>query len=82
MPVLQRLDGKIHAEAYGHGYPIRLPGTDKPHPAVTSAEFATLLPGIEVLENRRGPGHLDGQLRRVLAFLDPHTPKEMRAKAA
>ena len=59
-----------------------LPGIDKAHPAVTSAELAKLLPGIEVLTDWRGPEHLDEQLRRVLAFLDRHTPKEARAKAA
>ena len=31
-----------------------LPGTDKPHPAVTSDELKQLLPGLEVLENWRG----------------------------
>jgi pimeloyl-ACP methyl ester carboxylesterase len=58
-----------------------LPGNDKPHPAVTSAELAQLLPGIEVLEDWRGPEHLDEQLRRVLAFLDRHTPMEARKAA-
>ncbi len=51
-------------------------------PAATSAELAKLLPGVEVLTDWRGPEHLDQQLRRVLAFLDRHTPKEARAKAA
>jgi pimeloyl-ACP methyl ester carboxylesterase len=58
-----------------------LPGTDKPHPAVTSDELKQLLPGLEVLENWRGPEHLDEQLRRVLAFLDRHTPKQARKAA-
>ena len=58
-----------------------LPGTDKPHPAVTSDELKQLLPGLEVLENWRGPEHLDEQLRRVLAFVDRHTPKEARKAA-
>jgi pimeloyl-ACP methyl ester carboxylesterase len=58
-----------------------LPGTDKPHPAATSDELKQLLPGIEVLENWRGPEHLDEQLRRVLAFLDRHTPKQARKAA-
>jgi hypothetical protein len=59
-----------------------LPGIDKPHPAVTSAELAQLLPGIEVLKDWRGPEHLNDQLRRVLAFLERHTPNETRARAA
>ena len=57
------------------------PGIDKPHPAVTSAELAQLLPGIEVLEDWRGPEHLGEQSRRVLAFLDRNTPKETRKAA-
>lgn len=52
-----------------------LPGTDIPHPAATSAELAALLPGVEVLENWRGPDHMDEQYRRVRAFLDRHTPR-------
>ncbi|MGE4047523.1 MAG: alpha/beta fold hydrolase [Acetobacteraceae bacterium] len=52
-----------------------LPGTDIPHPAATSAELAELLPGVEVVEQWRGPEHLDEQYRRVRAFLDRHTPK-------
>lgn len=59
-----------------------LPGSDKPHPAVTAAELAELLPGVEVLQDWRGPEHLDEQRRRVLAFLDKHTPREARARAA
>ena len=51
-----------------------LPGTDIPHPAATSAELAELLPGVEVLQQWRGPDHLAAQEARVLAFLRRHTP--------
>ena len=51
-----------------------LPGTDIPHPAATSAELAALLPGVEVLQDWRGPAHLEQQKERVLAFLRRHTP--------
>lgn len=51
-----------------------LPGTDIPHPAVTSAELAALLPGVEVLTDWRGPPHLAEQEARVVAFLRRHTP--------
>jgi pimeloyl-ACP methyl ester carboxylesterase len=51
-----------------------LPGTDIPHPAITSTELAALLPGVEVLTQWRGPDHLDQQKSRVLAFLRRHTP--------
>ena len=50
------------------------PGTDKPHPAATSAEIATLAPDIEVQQDWRGPTHLDESIRRVRAFLDRTTP--------
>jgi pimeloyl-ACP methyl ester carboxylesterase len=59
-----------------------LPGNDKAHPAATAEELAELLPGVEVLDDWRGPEHLDQQLRRVRAFLDRHTPQEARARAA
>jgi pimeloyl-ACP methyl ester carboxylesterase len=49
-----------------------LPGSDKPHPAVTSAELADLLPGIEILRDWRGPEHLVAQRQRVLTFLEQH----------
>lgn len=52
-----------------------LPGTDKPHPAATSAELAELLPGVEVVTDWRGPEHLENQRRRVMAFLAQHTPR-------
>jgi pimeloyl-ACP methyl ester carboxylesterase len=52
-----------------------LPGTDIPHPAATSDELAKLLPGVEVLTNWRGPGHMDQQAARVIDFLERHTPK-------
>ena len=51
-----------------------LPGTDIPHPAVTSAELAALLPGVEVLAAWRGPEHLEQQRSRVVDFLRRHTP--------
>jgi pimeloyl-ACP methyl ester carboxylesterase len=53
---------------------LLLPGSDKPHPAVTSAELAELLPRVEVLYAWRGPDHLIAQLRTVQAFLEKHTP--------
>ena len=52
-----------------------LPGTDIPHPAVTSDELASLLPGVEVLHQWRGPEHMEQQRARVTAFLERHTPK-------
>ncbi|MDB5374166.1 MAG: hypothetical protein JWP04_2808 [Belnapia sp.] len=51
-----------------------LPGTDTPHPTATSAELASLLPGVEVLEKWRGPAHLAAQEARVVDFLRRHTP--------
>jgi hypothetical protein len=51
-----------------------LPGNDKPHPAVTSAELATLLPGVEIVRDWRGREHLETQLQAVLRFLGKHTP--------
>ena len=51
-----------------------LPGTDIPHPAVTSAELAALLPGVEVLRDWRGPAHLAAQQAGVLEFLRRHRP--------
>lgn len=53
---------------------LLLPGTDTPHPAVTSTELAALLPGVEVLEEWRGPAHLAAQEARVVKFLRRHTP--------
>jgi pimeloyl-ACP methyl ester carboxylesterase len=50
-----------------------LPGSDKPHPAITSAELEKLLPGVEVLHQWRGPEHLQQQRERVLSFLLRHT---------
>ncbi len=63
--------------AFARGCPaptLLMPGTDVPHPAATSAELAALLPGVEVLADWRGPGHLDGQEARVVEFLRCHTP--------
>lgn len=49
-----------------------LPGNDVPHPAVTSAELADLLPDVEVLKYWRGPDYLDQQRDRVVEFLRRH----------
>ena len=51
-----------------------LPGNDKPHPTVIGLELAETLPGAEMLRDWKGPEHLDEQRRRVLAFLERHTP--------
>jgi pimeloyl-ACP methyl ester carboxylesterase len=53
---------------------LLLPGNDKPHPAVISAELAGLLPGVELLRDWRGPEHLTAQRQHVLGFLEQHTP--------
>jgi pimeloyl-ACP methyl ester carboxylesterase len=53
---------------------LLLPGSDKPHPAIASAEIATLLPRVEVLHNWRAPDYLHAQQHSVLAFLARHTP--------
>jgi len=50
------------------------PGTDKPHPAQTSAEIAALAPNIEVQTDWRGPEHLQESIRRVKDFLVRNTP--------
>jgi len=50
------------------------PGTDKPHPAATSAEIASLAPNLEVQKDWRGPTHLAESIRRVTDFLARHTP--------
>jgi pimeloyl-ACP methyl ester carboxylesterase len=46
-----------------------LPGTDVPHPAVTSAELAELLPGVEVLTPWRAPEHWERQREGVVGFI-------------
>ena len=51
------------------------PGTDKPHPAATSAEIAALAPDIEVQHDWRGPAFLQESIRRVRDFLTRHTPR-------
>jgi len=51
------------------------PGIDKPHPAKTSEEIASLAPNIEVQKDWRGPEFLDESIRRVRAFLDRSVPK-------
>lgn len=51
------------------------PGTDKPHPAKTSAEIAALAPNIEIQKDWRGPAHLQASIKRVRAFLEKNTPR-------
>ena len=51
-----------------------LPGDDIPHPAVTGAELARVLPKVEQLKDWKGPLHLDAQRRAVVEFLARHTP--------
>ncbi len=48
------------------------PGTDKPHPAQTSAEIEKLAPNLEVQKDWRGPTFLDDSIRRVTDFLTKH----------
>jgi pimeloyl-ACP methyl ester carboxylesterase len=50
------------------------PGTDKPHPAQTSAEIEKLAPNLEVQKDWRGPTYLQESIRRVGEFLAKHTP--------
>jgi pimeloyl-ACP methyl ester carboxylesterase len=50
------------------------PGTDKPHPAHTSAEIEKLAPNLEVQKDWRGPTHLTESIRRVGDFLTRNTP--------
>jgi hypothetical protein len=50
------------------------PGTDKPHPAATSAEIEKLAPNLEVQRDWRAPTHLAESIRRVGDFLTKHTP--------
>jgi pimeloyl-ACP methyl ester carboxylesterase len=50
------------------------PGTDKPHPAKTSEEIASLAPNIEVQKDWRGPAFLEESVQRVRSFLAKHTP--------
>jgi pimeloyl-ACP methyl ester carboxylesterase len=52
-----------------------LPGNDKPHPTVTGLELAELLPKAEMLRDWKGPDHIAEQRRRVLGFLEKHTPR-------
>jgi pimeloyl-ACP methyl ester carboxylesterase len=52
-----------------------LPGNDKPHPTATGLELAELLPKAEMLRDWKGPDHIAEQRRRVLAFLEKHTPR-------
>jgi len=51
-----------------------LPGSDTPHPKATSDELAALLPGVDILQDWKGPAHQETQLHRVRAFLAKHTP--------
>lgn len=55
-----------------------LPGNDRPHPTAAGLELAEILPKAEMLRDWKGPEHLERQLRRVLAFLEAHTPQEGR----
>ena len=50
------------------------PGTDKPHPAPTSAEIAQLAPNIDVQKDWRGPTHLQDSIKLVGDFLARNTP--------
>jgi pimeloyl-ACP methyl ester carboxylesterase len=50
------------------------PGTDKPHPAQTSAEIEALAPNLEVQREWRAPTYLQASIRRVGAFLAKNTP--------
>jgi len=50
------------------------PGTDKPHPAETSAEIARLAPNLEIQKDWRAPTHLAESIRRVTDFLTRNTP--------
>jgi pimeloyl-ACP methyl ester carboxylesterase len=50
------------------------PGTDKPHPAVTSAEIEKLAPNLQVQRNWRAPEHLAESIKTVGDFLTRHTP--------
>jgi pimeloyl-ACP methyl ester carboxylesterase len=63
---------------FARGCPVPtmlLPGSDIPHPAVTSAELAALLPGVEVLTDWRGPEHLAAQEAAVVGFLRRHVSR-------
>jgi len=51
------------------------PGTDKPHPAETSAEIARLAPNLQIQKDWRGPTHLAESIRTVTDFLARNTPK-------
>ena len=51
------------------------PGTDKPHPAETSAEIARLAPNLQIQKDWRGPTHLAESIRTVTEFLTRNTPK-------
>ncbi len=54
------------------------PGSDKPHPAETSAEIARLAPNLEIQKDWRGPTHLAESIRRVTEFLTRHTPLTLK----
>ena len=51
------------------------PGSDKPHPAETSAEIARLAPNLEIQKDWRAPTHLAESIQWVADFLGRHTPK-------
>ena len=65
--------GSLRRKAYEEPT-FLLPGIDTPHPAATSAELAALLPGVEVLTDRRGSDHLEQQRDRMVKFLKVNTP--------
>jgi pimeloyl-ACP methyl ester carboxylesterase len=48
------------------------PGTDKPHPAATSAEIAKLALNLEIQKDWRATTHLAESIRRVTDFLTRH----------
>jgi pimeloyl-ACP methyl ester carboxylesterase len=54
---------------------LLMPGNDIPHPSLISKELSALLPGVEVLDNWRGPDHLSQQETRVVEFLRRNTPR-------
>jgi hypothetical protein len=51
------------------------PGSDKPHPAETSAEIAKLAPNLELPKDWRGPAQFAESIGRVTDFLTRNTPQ-------
>jgi hypothetical protein len=58
------------------------PSDDPPHPAYAADEVAKLAPNIEVIQQWKGPAHLQAAIRRVTDFLDRHTPPAPTRRAA